>query len=233
VPDQVSEPTLGEIRLKWWSDALVESIGRGGGGETPALRAAAAAITRLALPIAPFQALIEARSADLYSDPPATLADLEGRMGEIESVLFQVTAIASGANGTETADAAGHAGIAYGIARRLATFASDRARGRMILPAELLKKNGTSAAEAFAPKAPAGLQNTVAALAAFARCHLKLARESAVDIPADARPALLPLAVVEPLLSRVERLGGDVAAKDVGLSNLHSLTRIGWARLRQ
>ncbi len=48
MPRQVSEPALGEIRLRWWSDALVEAVGRGGGGETPALRAAAGAITRLA-----------------------------------------------------------------------------------------------------------------------------------------------------------------------------------------
>lgn len=231
MPDQVSEATLGEIRLKWWSDALVEAIGRGGGGETPALRAATAAITRLALPIAPFAALIEARSADLYSDPPATLSDLEGRMGETESVLFQMTAIASGGAGSETADAAGHAGVAYGIARRLSTVASDRARGRMILPADLLAENGISASDAFAAS-PNGLRQSVSALTAFARRHLKLAGENTRNVPAEARAAFLPLATVDPLLRRIERLGPAIAERDIDLSNLECLTRIAWARMR-
>jgi phytoene synthase len=232
VPDQVSEPTLGEIRLKWWSDALVEAITGGRHGETPALRAVAAAISRLALPIAPFVAMIEARSGDLYADPPATLADLEGRFGETESVLFQMSAIASGATGPETADAAGHAGIAYGVARRLSKFASDRARGRTILPAPLLAENRISAPEAFTAAAPGGLHNAVSALAAFARSHLALARERAAKVPAEARPAFLPLAVVDPMLQRVQRLGPAIAERDTGLSNLESLTRIGWAWLR-
>ena len=229
VPDQVRDPTLGEIRLKWWSDALVEAIGRGGGGETPALRAATAAITRLALPIAPFVAMIEARSADLYSNPPATLTDLEGRMGETESVLFQMSAIALGAAGPETADAAGHAGIAYGVARRLSTFASDRARGRTILPASVLAEHGLSATETYAASVPEGLTQSVGAVADFARRHLGLARAAA--IPPETRAVFFPLAVVDPLLRRSEGLGADFATKDVSLSNLESLTRIALARL--
>ena len=30
IPDQVSEPTLGEIRLQWWRDALQAAAERGG-----------------------------------------------------------------------------------------------------------------------------------------------------------------------------------------------------------
>jgi 15-cis-phytoene synthase len=232
IPRQVSEPTLGEIRLRWWSDALVEAIGRGGGGETPALRAAAGAITRLALPIAPFSALIEARSADLYADSPTTLTDLEGRTGETESVLFQMTAVAFGAAGPETADAAGHAGVAYGVARRLSAFASDQRRGRSILPAELLSAKGIAAEEVFSPSARPRLHVAVGALAEAARSHLDHARRHVASVPATLRPAFLPLAVVAPLLSQIERLGPAIAEKDVRLSNLESLTRIAWARMR-
>jgi len=39
VPDQVSEPGLGEIRLRWWSEALAGTAGGEGEGATPALRA--------------------------------------------------------------------------------------------------------------------------------------------------------------------------------------------------
>ena len=72
VPDQVSEPGLGEIRLRWW-----QRCARRGGGRRrrrATLRRSArvaATIARHRLPLAPFEALIEARAADLYSDPPA------------------------------------------------------------------------------------------------------------------------------------------------------------------
>ena len=84
VPDQVSDPTVGEIRLRWWQDSLVDTIAAGSAGSTPALRAIADTISRQRLPLAAFTAMIEARCADLYSDPPATVADLEGYLGETE-----------------------------------------------------------------------------------------------------------------------------------------------------
>jgi 15-cis-phytoene synthase len=232
VPHQVKEPMLGELRLRWWSDALVEAVRRDGAGETPALRAAAGAVARHALPLPALEALIAAHGADLYSDPPATLTDLEGRMGETESALFQMAAIVSGAATEESADAAGHAGVAYGVARRLSRLASDRARGRTILPDALLTEHGLTASAAFASEVPANLPAAAAALAAFARRHLALAREHAVKLPTSARSVFLPLATVEPLLKRIQRLGLDIAERNTGISNLESLTRIGWARLR-
>jgi 15-cis-phytoene synthase len=232
VPDQVREPALGEIRLKWWSDALLEALRREGAGEAPALRAAAGAIARHSLPLAAFEALIEARRADFYSDPPATIGDLEGRLGETESALFQMAAIASGGSGPETAEAAGHAGIAYGVARRLSQFAPDRARGRTILPADLLAEHGLSAGEIFAPAPDAALGPAVRRLADFARHHLALAQRHAAGLPSRLRPAFLPLAVVAPLLIRIERAAPAIAERAVGLSNLESLVRIGAARIR-
>ena len=65
VPDQVSEPTLGEMRLRWWQDALEQAVSRQGQGDSPAVRAAAATIAGHSLPLAPFAGLIEARAADL------------------------------------------------------------------------------------------------------------------------------------------------------------------------
>ena len=65
IPDQVSEPTLGEIRLRWWRDALTGGSEISGEGPSPALRAISAAIARHALPVGALLALIDARSADL------------------------------------------------------------------------------------------------------------------------------------------------------------------------
>jgi phytoene synthase len=233
IPNMVSEPALGEIRLRWWSEMLAEASYREGGGDAPALRAAALVIARHKLPLASFESLVEARGADLYSDPPATLTDLEGRLGETESALFQMAAIVSGASGSETAEAAGHAGVAYGMARRLASFAPERARGRAILPLELLAARGLSAEDILAPTPRPGAHEVIGDMLGTARRHLDEARRQMASVPAAARPVFLPLAVVGPLLDRIERLGSAIAEKEAGLSDLESLTRIGWARLRR
>ena len=224
IPDHVTEPALGEIRLQWWRDALLGPAERGGEGQSPAIRAAAAVIERHRLPLAPCLHLVDARSADLYSDPPATVSDLEARLGETQSALFQMAAIMAGSAGPETADAAGHAGVAYGLSRRLASFADDRTRGRTILPAALLAEGGLSVADAFSAP-PAELNEPLAAMRDLALRHLRLAVEEAGALPRPFRPIFLPLATVAPVLARLERNAG-------GLSDLAILATIAWARVR-
>jgi phytoene synthase len=231
VPDQVIDPTLGEIRLRWWQDSLAEAMDPDGVGSAPALRAVAATIVRHRLPPAAFNALIEARSADLYSDPSATVGDLEGRMGETESVLFQMAAIILGASGPDTADAAGHAGIAYGVARRLAVFASERARGRSLVPADVLERQGLTSSDLLATRPPSKLTAAVEEMVALACQHLTLARSRAAGLSPEMRAAFLPLAIVGRLLKRIEK-SDVIAVRDVELSDLDILLRIGLARLR-
>ncbi len=232
VPDQVSESALGEIRLQWWRDALEGVFGRGEEGEAPALRALAVTIRRYALPFASFEALVAARAFDLYSDPPPILADLEGRLGETESALFQMAAIIAGGASGRTAEAAGHAGIAYGLARRLAALALERARGRTILLSDLLVTEKLSVADVYVADPPTALLNVVRSMSGIARQHLALARAHSADLPPPIRRVFLPLAVIEPLLARVEGLGSKIFFESAELSDLSTLARIGMARLR-
>lgn len=234
IPDLVKEPTLGEIRLTWWRDMLKagDSEPVPGEGPTPALRAIRRAMAAHALPAAPLEALIEARGSDLYANPPASMAEVEGRFGETDSALFQLAALILGARGPDSAEAAGHAGIAYGLARRLARFAEDRARGRTLLPAHLLAQEELTVVEVFAGEPPPALADAVTAMARFARHHLRNAQERLGDVPDSARSAFLPLAVVEPLLRRVDEAGVDILRQPTALSDLAMLTYVGWRRLR-
>jgi phytoene synthase len=232
VPDQVSDPMLGEMRLQWWRDSLAGRARGIGDGPNPALRGVGAVVDRHSLPDAPLFALIEARNRDLYSDSPAGLADVEGFLGETQSALFQMAAIVCGATGPDTAEAAGHAGVAYGLARQLLRFASDRARSRTILPANLLATEDITADAVFALEPPAALHRVVSALAVLARHHLRNAEESLSSLSRQVRLPFLPLAVVPSHLDRIERLGPAIVARNPEVSDLESLLRIGWARLR-
>ena len=112
----VSEPPLGEYPL-----SLVARYARFiYANEVPAhpvAQALAAAVEAGSLPKQPLVNLIESRRFDLYDDAMPTLADLEGYLGETSSVLIQMAAlILAGRDAAGAAEAAGLAGVAYGMA---------------------------------------------------------------------------------------------------------------------
>lgn len=227
IRDQVSDATLGRIRLQWWRDAL---DGEPGAAEAPALRALLSVLLRHSLPTAPLKALIDARGADLYSDAPPTLADLEELIGKTQSALFQIGAALAGAAAPALTEAARHAGLAYGLACYTSAFAAERARGRSMLPENLLATEGLQPRDVFASPPDEGLHRITCALSKLSRHHLRAALEG--PLPRQALPVFLPLAVVAPLLARSDQLDAEVLERTVALSDLETLLRIGWARLR-
>ncbi len=111
IPHLVNEPQIGEIRMQWWTETL-DAIARGEKSDHPT----AAACAEANLPTAPLQRLIEARRFDLYADHMPSLNDLEGYLGETQSILFQLASqIISPENASP--ELSGLAGVAYGLAR--------------------------------------------------------------------------------------------------------------------
>jgi len=232
VPDQVTEPGLGQIRLEWWREGLKAAVDASRAGESPALRAAADVIQRHALPVQSLLGLADARSADLYSDPPPAMSDLVEIFGKTQSVLFELAGRVLGVTTADLGEAARYAGVAYGLAQRLADLAHDRARGRTFFPHDLLAMEELDASAVLAAEPSPALQNVASALTQLARHHLRAAREQVSKLPRAALPAFLPLAVVDPLLNRVEQLGSNVFFQHAELSDFSMLSRIAWARLR-
>lgn len=244
IPALVSEPGLGEIRLQWWREALAQ-IADGRPGETSHLTVIGEAIAHYRLPVAPLIALIDAHRGDLYADPPPTVSDLEGFLGETESALFQLACLvlneksggqdggqSGAATAKTTAEAAGHAGIAYGLCLRLAALARDLALGRCIVPAEILATHGLSADTMFCTPVPEAAIHAVAQLADKVEKHLEIALAAAGDLPPRLKPALLPLAVVRPMISRIRAAGPTIIATPVTVSDLGLLARMTAAAIR-
>jgi 15-cis-phytoene synthase len=122
VPQLVSEPQIGEIRLQWWHETI-DSIYRHEPQDHPLASALAQAIRQSGLPKAPLLAFIEAHRFNLYADCMPSLTDLEGYLGQTYSALIQLTClILSPTESPKAAEAAGYAGVAYGLARHLLDF---------------------------------------------------------------------------------------------------------------
>jgi phytoene synthase len=207
------EPLAGEIRLQWWRDALTSRMP----GEVAANPVAAAlldTIARCGLPVAPLDALIDARARDLYDDPIMTVSELEVYGRATASTLFGMAAriLDRGAMPDDVADPAG---VAYALAGLLKAFPQHAARGQLYVPVQTLERHGVARAEVIAGTAGAGLRAALAEIASEARERLAQAARHWPSVPPAARPAFLPLAWVAPLLARTERNPDPFAPVDL------------------
>ncbi len=202
VREVAREPLPSEIRLQWWSDV----ISRERDEEARANPVAVALLTtieRYRLSSAKLIDLIEARRFDLYDDPMATAADLETYASKTSSALFALAAqILAGAN-VEPVSAP--AGMAFAIAGLLRAFPRRAARGQLYVPMEVLDRHQVRPHDIFAGRSSAGLQAALAELGDLGRRQLDAAHQRIAALPQQAVPALLPVALVRPTLTRLER----------------------------
>ena len=197
------EVLTGEIRLQWWRDALAGRTH----GEVSAHPVAAALIDTVArckLPSEPLQALIDARGHDLYREPVRTLPELETYGRQTAATLFELAGriLDPSARVSEVASAGGSA---YALAALMRALPAHAVHGRIYIPLELLERHGVRPDEATNGAAGAGLKAAIAEVAAVARERLVEARRNWPSVPSSARPAFLPLALLAPLLDRIER----------------------------
>ncbi len=224
VRDVVSDPLPGEVRLQWWRD-LLESAAPGIGGLPPIAEALLDTIARFNLPAAAFTRLIDARVFDLYDDPMVTLNDLEGYCGDTASSLIQLAAIVlAGGSDPGTAEAAGHAGVAYGLTGLLRSLPFHAARGQIYMPQDILMQHRVEAADILAGRTTPELLVCLKRLRTIAREHLaksRLAMRSA--------PRTVALALVEPMLAQMDRPGYDPFRTPIETSQWRKQLCLWWA----
>jgi 15-cis-phytoene synthase len=137
IPDLVTEPLAGEVRLQWWSEAVYEQRPEEMRGH-PVANALGEVIEKYHLPRRLFDELIEAHRHHLGRELFGDVAELERFSRHVSSNLIELAACVLGA---DSAAFAGPAGISLGIVGLLRTFAQDAVNGRVTAPADLLLQN--------------------------------------------------------------------------------------------
>jgi len=209
VPHIISDPRLGEIRLQWWREVL-EGTRSGEAALNPVSAALLAAISERRLPAQALIDLVEAHRFDLYADPMPTLNDLEGWCGETSSALFRLASMVL-SDGAEngSADASGHAGVAWGLTSILRALPFHAARGQCFIPKDVLARHGALPEAAVAGLNSPAMSSALAELRNVAQLHLQKARAATALLPQDIRSAFVPLAVVPLYLKAMERRNSD------------------------
>jgi 15-cis-phytoene synthase len=232
IRETVTDPTIGEIRLQWWLDAI-GGIFAGEAAGHPVLQALEPAIGRGGLPERSFRSMIEARRFDLFEDPMPTLNDLEGYLGETASALIQMAALVlDPENAAASANAAGFAGVAMGIAGQLRLLPITRARGQCYVPNDLLERERLTPAEIIRGEPSSGLEKVLSGLRAIARQRLEEARQHMGEISPAALPAFLPAALTELYLDRLAKLGPASLTRVADISPLRRQWRLYWSARR-
>jgi phytoene synthase len=227
VRDAVREAMVGEIRLQWWRDAL-QGEARGDVRANPVAAALDETIVKFRLPRQALVDLIDARVFDLYDDAMPTVNDLEGYAGETSSSLIRLASLVLAEDGQAgPADAAGHAGVAYAIAGLLRAFPWHARRGQVYIPVEVLARHGVVRDDIVSGRGGPGLSRALADMRAMARRHLEQGRPLQAAVPAAARPAFRPVALVEPYLRVMERPGYDPLRTAVDLAPWRRIWALG------
>lgn len=207
IRETVSEATLGEIRLKWWADAI-EAAYAGERQGHPVIEALAPVIAEAGLPKPALLNMIEARQFDLYDDPMPDLGQLEGYLGETSSMLIQLAAlILDRAKAQSLGDISGLAGVAMGITGLMRSLPLQRRRGQCYVPADLLAKHGLTPAHLLSGREPATIANVLAELRAHAAKRFDEARALAGALDGQVVPAYLPASLTDLYLGRLAKLG--------------------------
>ncbi len=177
--DVASEPTLALIRLQWWRE-VVEGVRKPHEVATPLSALLEAGL----LDPAELLALVDARETE--TEEIATLADwrsyaLAGAGG---------LALAAGrVLGAPSQAGLRYLGGAYGVAGMLRSVPALAARGRCLLPVDVLAVHGLSA-ESLAGASPDALRPLITSLAKVGMDFLAEARRH--PVARAARPAALP-----------------------------------------
>jgi len=232
IPAVVSEAPLGAIRLQWWHDALAEGReGRLSGH--PVADALIAAIDAHGLPRDLIEAVIEARELDLSGAMPEDDDELDAYLQATQGNIFLLGLCALGAEREEVAELAALAGRAYGIARGFCRLPVLLHNGGMILPAGRLKAAGIEPVQLVSQPIPPDVVDAVRrvadAMAKDALEALSRARAQARRLDRRYRPALLPLAMVEPYFQA--QSFQRILVETVEIAPLRRVMRIGLAHL--
>jgi phytoene synthase len=210
VRERTSQPLLGEMRLRWWYDALEGAAEEAGGGARahPVADALIDTIEAHALPKDQIVDLLEAHVFDLYDDPMETVEALETYCDRTVGAPMRWRAsVIDREDAKSQEEALRHAGRALGLAAVLRSLPRRIALGQRFVPQDLAARHGAAEDIAVARATPAA-RAALAELRGRARERYEAAR-GAVRGAGAARAALLPAALTPLYLESTERRGQD------------------------
>lgn len=218
IPEQVSEPQLGEIRLQWWRETLDAAL-NGAPGDHPVLMALVDTVERRDLPADQLRRMIEGRRADLSDELLPDFPALEAYLTSTAQPLFTLGMHILGA-GEERQALTRHAALAFGLTGLMRALPYHAAHGQVFLPESLLARHGLHSHTILQGTDNADLRAALRDMRERALRELDAFRSEVRGLPRPLRPALLPVALVGANLKRLARMDYNPVREIVQLNPL-------------
>lgn len=205
IRETVSESILGDIRLKWWMETL-ERLPGDAPGANPVAVNLAQTIRDYDLPVPLFMDMLRGRSLDLNDTPPASMADLvhyaDLTGGALHALIARVLA-----GDMIQGRALGAVWALVGILRAIPFHYSH---GLVLLPEDLLSREGLSKSTFLKPANRANLTRVIAQLARLIESRL-----SDVSGAKNLKPAEKSMHILASMyMKKLRRRGYDIYGMD-------------------
>ncbi|WP_455474558.1 phytoene/squalene synthase family protein [Bartonella sp. B30(2025)] len=211
IRESVSDPFIGEMRLRWWYDAIANDKMHNNISH-PVLNDLFAAISSFNLSKTTFLHYCETQILDLYREPIETIHDLEIYWEKTESIILQLSCQVLDSDAAKKfTDACKHGGITQGLSSVLRLLSFMRARYQYYFPIDMLKAIGVGKEELeFDRISNEQKRHIIDAMVALSRDHYRKFYEYSVTLPKTLKLAFLPLAIMPASLQKSARLGPAV-----------------------
>lgn len=196
IPEAVSEPMMGMIRLQWWREVL-EGLDAGETRGHHVAVALAEARRHIDMPLSALTALVDMRERELDEEPFEDMAALEAYLAATsgQPMLLAATVLGGAAAAESHRSAIEHAGIAFGLTGMLRALPAKAAQGHVMLPVDLMRRHDLDPHGVLRGRMSDALRAAMQEIGAGARAHLALARREGV--PNELLPALLPASLCD------------------------------------
>jgi phytoene synthase len=225
IAEQVSEPELGAIRLQWWREAVARAANGEATGH-PVADAFGEVERRRALAPERIESLIEARTFDIATRIMPDWSALETYLHDTAGALFALAAACTGVPRASLEPAASQAGLAYGLTGLMRALPVHVSSGRLYLPADALRRHGTSPEAVLAGETEPGLLALLEELRDKVRAALDEARHHVAKLDRRCQAAFLPLSLVEPYLAALAKSRRDPLREIADSNPLYRLWRM-------
>ncbi|MDG1858766.1 MAG: phytoene/squalene synthase family protein [Emcibacteraceae bacterium] len=172
IREAVSEPMLGEIRLQWWREAI-EGIYDGSPRNHEVVLPLEQAVKRSHVSSESFMKIIDARTADIYDDNPATLADFENYLGSTSGNLTRLAAEMLGERDEQVLSMAYDLGLVWGLIGTIRAIRYHISLSKISLPQELMDEFNITKNDVFSMEENVNLNSLIKALYDSANQYLE------------------------------------------------------------
>ncbi|MCZ2328581.1 phytoene/squalene synthase family protein [Bartonella sp. F02] len=222
IRESVSDPFIGEMRLRWWYDSIANNEIQQN-ANNPIMNQLLTTITLYNLPRKVFLHYCDARIFDLYSDSMATIHDLESYYNKTASAILHLSCqILDSDISQNFSDVCKHGGIAQALSGLLRLLPLMQSRYQSYFPSDMLKAVGVEREELERNCVNnEQKKRIIEAIIALSQDHYLKFYEQFIALPKILKPAFLPLAITPASLQKAIRLGAAIFQEDARLSLLY------------